>query len=269
MNLPWSSSMGTLGERLRLARERAGLSVHDIAASTKIQVSLLEAIERDDFEHVPGGLFVRGFLRAYAREVGLPPEPVVADYLAQCQPERPAAQEVAERPEADLVEDVIPAQEDIESFSWRRVWPAVAIAATVIGVFFAVGTRSRNIPVAEAEAVGTSGKAGPSPAVPARRNGGTLTLTMRARRDVWVAASADGQRVMYRILKAGEQASLSARNEITARVGDAEAFDYSVNGVAGQPLGQPGEVHDILIKPDSFRTFKVDRPASRPAKTGT
>jgi hypothetical protein len=87
-----------------------------------------------------------------------------------------------------------------------------------------------------------------------------MTLDMRAKRDVWVAATGDGTRVMYRILKAGERATITARQEITARIGDAEALEYSINGVAGETLGEPGEVRDIFVTPGSFRTLKVIRP---------
>ncbi len=251
--------MATLGERLRLARERAGLSIGDIAAPTKIQVSLLEAIERDDFERVPGGLFVRGFLRAYAKEVGLDPEAVVADYLDQYEPARPAEEETP-RPPADAGQDVILAQPEFQGFSWWKVVPAVTVAAIILGVFMTFGSGSRNVPVAEAQAVGTSGTLTPvsAPAVPSSQ---MLTLDLRAKRDVWVAATGDGTRVLYRILKTGEQTTITARGEITARIGDADALEYSVNGVAGQPLGTAGEVRDILMTPGSFRTFKVIRPA--------
>ena len=252
--------MATLGERLRLARERAGLSIDDIAVRTKIQGSLLEAIERDDFEHVPGGLFVRGFLRAYAREVGLEPEAVVADYLDHYEPE-PLASEDTVRPHADAGQDVILAQPDFQGFSWRKVWPAIGVAAIIVGVFVTFGSGTRNAPVVEAQAVGTSGTTEPVPAAASAAPTQPLTLDMRAKRDVWVAATGDGTRVMYRILKAGEQTTITARGEITARVGDADALVYSINGVTGQPLGEPGEVRDILMTPDGFRTFKVIRPA--------
>jgi hypothetical protein len=65
---------------------------------------------------------------------------------------------------------------------------------------------------------------------------------------------------MYRILKAGEQATLTGRETINARIGDAGALEYAVNGVPGRPLGAAAEVHDILMTPGSFRSFKVDRP---------
>jgi len=253
--------MAPLPEQLRRTRERAGLSIEDISARTKIQIPLLEAIERGDFERVPGGLFVRGFLRAYAREVGLDPEAVVAAYLDQYEPEvhiaEPLDRSTAEVRDRD---DVILAQADAEAFSLRKLWPAAAITVMVVGIFMTVGSGSRNQPVAEAQAVGTSGQTAAVPE-PAPRPSETLTLDMRAKRDVWVAATADSQRVVYRTLKAGEHVTVTARSEISARIGDADAFDYSVNGVTGQPLGAPAEVRDILIKPGSFRTFKVERPA--------
>jgi cytoskeletal protein RodZ len=255
--------MATLGERLRQARERAGLSVDDLSARTKIQVSLLTAIERDDFNRVPGGLFVRGFLRAYAREVDLDPESVVTDYLDQVEPEPPAPDD-AVRPHADAERDVILAQPDFQGFSWRRVWPALGAAGAILVVFYVFGSGSgpRPQPVVEAQLVGTGGTIEPRPASerPQQALPETMTLDLRAKRDVWVAATGDGTRVMYRILKAGEQAAITARQEITARIGDAEALEYSVNGVAGEALGEPGEVRDILMTPGSFRSLKVLRP---------
>jgi cytoskeletal protein RodZ len=255
--------MATLGLRLRQARERAGLSVEDLSARTKIQVPLLAAIERDDFDRVPGGLFVRGFLRAYAREVGLEPESVVTDYLEQFEPVVREPEDT-DRQQADAERDAILAQPDFQGFSWRPVWLALGAAAAIFVVFVTFGRGMRPGPLVEAQAVGTTGTTEPAPAAaaapakPAARN--RMTLDLRAKRDVWVAATGDGTRVMYRILKAGETATVTALGEITARIGDAEALEYSVNGVAGDPLGQPGEVRDIFMTPGSFRTLKVIRP---------
>ena len=59
------------GERLRRARLDAGKTLDQVAADTKIQLWILEAIERDDLSRVPGGIFVRGYLTAFARAVGV------------------------------------------------------------------------------------------------------------------------------------------------------------------------------------------------------
>ncbi len=68
------SAREEFGARLRRAREARGLSVKEIATATKISVLVLEALERSDVSRLPGGLFSRAFVRAYAREVGLYPE---------------------------------------------------------------------------------------------------------------------------------------------------------------------------------------------------
>jgi cytoskeletal protein RodZ len=243
--------MTPLVEQLRWTRERAGLSIEDIAARTKIQIPLLEAMERGDFQRVPGGLFVRGFLRAYAREVGLDPEVVVADYLDQYEP-RIVLAEATERPTDEVRNDVILAQADPEAFSMRKLWPAAAIAAMVIGIFMTAGSGSRNAPAAEAQAIGTSGQTAAIPE-PAPRPAEALTLDMRAKRDVWVAATADSQRIVYRTLR---RASVTLRRAADrARIGDADAITGSAQ--AG-PLGaRSAQVRGQIVTPGTFRPFNV------------
>src|SRR5437016_2411394 len=78
-----------VGNQLRQAREQHGISLTELSDRTKISQPNLRAIERDDFDRVPGGLFTRGFLRAYAHEVGLDPEPLVQQYLEEFEPPPP------------------------------------------------------------------------------------------------------------------------------------------------------------------------------------
>src|SRR5664279_4060385 len=73
--------VGSFGERLRREREMRGISLDDIAAATKIGTRLLRALEEEHFELLPGGIFNKGFVRAYAKYVGLNEEEAVADYL--------------------------------------------------------------------------------------------------------------------------------------------------------------------------------------------
>jgi transcriptional regulator with XRE-family HTH domain len=61
----------SIGFTLHKAREQRGLSLEDIANRTHISSRVLEAIEHNALDRVPGGLFTRGYLRAYAGEVGL------------------------------------------------------------------------------------------------------------------------------------------------------------------------------------------------------
>ncbi len=69
------------GPSLRRERERRGITLQQIAAQTKIAVSVFEALERNDFSRWPGGLFRRSFVRSYAQAVGLDSERVVRDFL--------------------------------------------------------------------------------------------------------------------------------------------------------------------------------------------
>jgi len=70
-----------LGARLRAERERQGISLATIAASTKISASLFEGLERDDVSRWPQGIFRRAFVREYARAIGLDPEETLNDFL--------------------------------------------------------------------------------------------------------------------------------------------------------------------------------------------
>ena len=71
----------SFGRRLRAERERKGVALQAIAQSTKINRSLLEALERDDLSRWPSGIFRRAFIRSYARAIGLDPEPIVRELL--------------------------------------------------------------------------------------------------------------------------------------------------------------------------------------------
>ena len=72
---------------LRAARERRGLTLLQVSETTKISPSVLTALEADDVGNLPGGLFIRAFVRSYAAEVGLDPERTV-DALLEAYPDQ-------------------------------------------------------------------------------------------------------------------------------------------------------------------------------------
>ncbi|MGE5837186.1 MAG: RodZ domain-containing protein [Acidobacteriota bacterium] len=89
-----------LGFRLKSAREASGVALRDIAAKTKISVSALEALERNDFSRLPGGIFSRAFVRSYAIAIGLDPETTVQEFLDEIKhSESEAARVASARPE--------------------------------------------------------------------------------------------------------------------------------------------------------------------------
>jgi cytoskeletal protein RodZ len=66
-----------VGRELAEARQRLQLTHDQVAATTKIQAAKIEALERNDYEHLPSGIYLDGIIRVYAQEVGLDPEPLV------------------------------------------------------------------------------------------------------------------------------------------------------------------------------------------------
>jgi cytoskeletal protein RodZ len=91
--------MSDLGGRLKQARLAKGVSLRDIATATKISVVALEALERNDYSRLPGGIFSRAFVRAYALAVGLEPEAAVSEFLVEFARYESEAEHSAKRPD--------------------------------------------------------------------------------------------------------------------------------------------------------------------------
>ncbi|MBZ5646207.1 MAG: DUF4115 domain-containing protein [Acidobacteriia bacterium] len=96
--------MGSFGERMQREREMRGITLEEIAESTKIGTRSLRALEGEDFDKLPGGIFNKGFVRAYAKYLGIDEEQAVTDFMAaygefqqqqpaSTTPETPAAEE--------------------------------------------------------------------------------------------------------------------------------------------------------------------------------
>ncbi len=75
--------MSSFGETLRRERELRQITLREISEATKISLRYLEALERNDFRHLPGGVFNKGFIRAYAQYIGVDAEAMVTAYLEE------------------------------------------------------------------------------------------------------------------------------------------------------------------------------------------
>ena len=73
--------MPSFGENLKLEREKRKMTLEQISSSTKISTRMLQALEEEKFTQLPGGIFNKGFVRAYARTLGIDEDQAVADYL--------------------------------------------------------------------------------------------------------------------------------------------------------------------------------------------
>jgi cytoskeletal protein RodZ len=86
--------VGAFGEKLRKQREQRNIALDAISNTTKISTRMLRALEDEHFDQLPGGVFNKGFVRAYARQVGLDEEEAIADYLAALRESQIQAQSI-------------------------------------------------------------------------------------------------------------------------------------------------------------------------------
>src|ERR1700739_1456556 len=91
---PPEPPVGAFGEKLRRQREQRGLALEAISSTTKISTRMLRALEDEHFDQLPGGVFNKGFVRAYARQVGLDEEETVTEYLAALRESQVQSQQI-------------------------------------------------------------------------------------------------------------------------------------------------------------------------------
>src|SRR5438105_825017 len=122
---PQPCKAATVGERLKRERELRGIKLEEIAESTKIGKRNLVALEEEEFSQLPGGIFNKGFVRAYAKFLGLDEEQAVNDFLAaSANYDQPAALQ----PLGSLVKPaVIPSDDAVRRKDLR--WAVAAILA--------------------------------------------------------------------------------------------------------------------------------------------
>ena len=264
--MPQGPPARTVGVRLREAREKRGVSLRQIANTTRISVMSLEALERSDLSRLPGGIFTRSFIRAYAQEVGLDPDRTIQDFIAELPTD--AANATAH---SVAVED----GEKLES-DRKAVTTAVrliVVSAPIIGLVMYYGAQPEpaalpSIPQPVVESVMPEAAAAPltpeapvpAPETPAAAPvravaASGLTMEIAPRAACWVSVNADGERVFSGLMAGGDKRAVTAKEQIVLNVGDAGAFDYTLNGRPGRALGAPGEVVSKRITLSNLSEF--------------
>lgn len=258
--------MEQFGARLKAAREARGRSLRDIAGTTKISVAALDAVERNDFSKLPGGIFGRAFVRAYALEVGLDPDATVKDFIAEVElHERNAARKVR-TPEVTREDQIFLERQRQAARLLRFALIALIVAIVAFAIWrtrplWSATPASAPAPVASAAPVRADYRPPPpatprpSPAPAQSATPGVvaapassspapadnrLTVEFDVSADCWVQVSADGLVVLQRVLKVGERQRFAADHEIALDIGNAGAFNWSVNGKPAKPLGKAG-----------------------------
>jgi len=146
--------MGSFGDRLKKEREQRSISLDDIALTTKIGTRMLRALEEEKFEQLPGGIFNKGFVRAYARHLGLDEEQTIADYIAalgESQSKAPAEAQPAAKPEV-TPERRNPLVSDRRESGERAAeipWGLMALLLMLIALAFASWSYYHRVPQIE------------------------------------------------------------------------------------------------------------------------
>ena len=247
---------GDIGARLRLAREHRRWSLPDVAKRTKLSLDVLQAIERNDFARLPGGMFRKAYVRMLAVEVGLDPNEIAADYCAQFEPPiEPAVQDQQHGLQEKLIDQLAP--------SPRRSFVAVAALAGAAAAWFMLQPRPVTPAMPSVDATsGAPRHAGTPTAIVAHAAAVPLRIEMAATGWCWVAAETDGERVMYRLLEPGERVVLEGQHLISLRLGDAGSVTLSINDGARRSPGRHGEVVELEVTPDNVEALRTAAAAT-------
>jgi cytoskeletal protein RodZ len=267
--------MAALGARLKAAREQRGISLREIAASTKISVSSLDALERDDYSRLPGGIFSRAFIRAYAMEVGVDAESTVNEFLAEVgRSELEAAAKIAAQPEVTAEDQAFLARQQLATSVFRIALAVVVIGIIALAIWQGPALMSKIAPlvrggqpkpasraVAPSSPVTTPAPAaasGPSVApdpVQAPVESGPILLEFTFTADCRVQVSADGLVKLTGLVRAGERQQVIAQQDLQLDMEDGGAFTWSINGRPAKALGDAGVRRQAHITPATVASF--------------
>lgn len=243
-----AEGVADFGTKMKRAREARGLPLREIAKATKISVSALEALERNDISRLPGGIFSRAFVRAFAVEVGLDPEETVRDFIAQF----PHDFVTAGSP--DVPQEDFAAVEGSRQ-SARTALKLVAIAVPIVGlVVYATTFRTAPAPVTEPAPVTVTEPAAVA-AEPLAVGGEPLTFEIVARRAVTVELLIDDVRRETHTIAEGDRFSVQAERELTMTLSDAGAVQLAINGQPAVSLGTTGETRTVQIGRRNYGAF--------------
>jgi cytoskeleton protein RodZ len=264
--------MATFGENLRREREMRGVSLEEIADATKISVRALQALEADQFEKLPGGIFTRSFIRTYAKYLGLDVESVMAEFhlvapasaqqadLSRISQQRPPRAQQGSR--AGLIGLLLALLVLAGGFAYYRFTrrvprsqpseaqpapkpPAATSAAPSPGQPAGTTAPAVIATASTSGALGTSSSPTPSTSAPTG-----LVLQVAATERSWVAVESDGKPASQRIMEPNEIQTFRASTSFDLITGNAEGIILTLNGRTLDPLGHHGELKKVHLTLD-------------------
>ena len=267
-----SPDMADFGASFKKARESKGISLDQIAAGTRISTRFLLAIENEEFQLLPGGIFNRGFVRTYAEKIGIDPEQAIADYERLASVREPAEVQAAPAARGEkksgrlypvaivglvlLIVVFYVATKETSNTAQTAGAPTVASPAVVQPPAQPVGPPPQAEPPAPQSAPPvTISAAAPEPeqAPPAKE---TIRLDVKVKDTTWIKVNADGTSVdPGETLEPGMTRHFDAQNSLFLAIGNAAGLDLRINDMPGKDLGKSGRVREINITPDNLKDF--------------
>ena len=249
---------GNFGERLKREREMREVSLKEVTTATRIGSRFLEALENEDWEKLPGGIFNRGFVRAIARYLGLDEENLLAEYdLAHGEQGLPVPQPYENKIPRPPIWIPILAVLGLLAvlgglaaggiYGWRRYASRRAAKRAASSSLMAVPQRSGIATVATAPAADhAADSANPATAPP-------LDLAVSTSAATRVRIVADGALLLDAELPAGETRHFSAKQQFEVTAADSSAVLLELNGQTMPPVGTPGASGTIVLSEKDLR----------------
>ena len=235
---------GTFGERLKRERELREVTLEEITAGTRIGARFLEALENEQWDKLPGGVFNRGFVRAIARYLGLDEEAFLAEY--------DLAHGTQTAPSPERAVDPIPSPP-----KWIPVVRVVGAIALLVGLFFGGRYAWRYYQAHRATKFSTASAGVPeipapsepaSSASPAQATASPpLILDASSSAPLHLTVKADGAMVFDADMRAGEHRQFSCQRAFEVSASDSAAVLLYLNGQTVPPLGLPGSSGTIKL----------------------
>ena len=279
---PQLSELASFGEELRREREIRGISLKEIADATKISKRFLEAIERNDHKTLPAPVFTRGFVREYARYLGLNAEEMVNRYnfaaVGDDRIEQSAHLERLTTPQAPPLPGKKPPPKGIPPAYARvdrNVYILIVVVIALAGVSYWALKHRRESRAANEERLAVEAKSAPAPVAPPVIPPQTATTSTQPDPNVpaklvlnievtersFVKLEADGESVINDELHRGYHRSIEAKDAFRFKtIGNAAGISLTLNDLPVPALGRDGQVlHDVVL--DRAALQKLQTPS--------
>jgi cytoskeletal protein RodZ len=282
------AEMSGVGELLRSHRTKQGVALEQIADATRITVRQLEALERESFEELPGGVFRVSFVRQFARYVGADEEEAVRLLKAQTSTsvELPFWESAPAKKDPFLTGT--PGSRVTQMISEFLREHGSALASITVGLLLIVGglysyqywevqkrqdgERAERTAAAVEQETAPATPVEPEPVVqntslePAKPSA-PIELQIEVVDTVWIRAVADGQRVLEGIYRAGGKLDpIEASQQVTLKVGNAGGVSLALNGKELGVVGPRGHVRSLKVTPDGMEILEANPPPGSPSQ---